>query len=114
MENILTPCITYAATVTISSMEKVYHGSTQGPFKALFNRHNFSFGHCENKTDTRFSELIWDLTNQGKSLSIRWSVVSESDPYVCKSNRYDLCLTEKLTIIRSNHPGLLNKRSELM
>ena len=110
----LTPCITYAATVTIGSTEKIYYGSTQGPFKTRFNRHNFSFRHRENKTDTRLSELVWDLTDQGKAFSIKWSVVSKSHPYVCGSNRCDLCLTEKLIIARSNHPGMLNKRSELM
>ena len=106
--------ITYSATVTIGSTEKVYYGSTQGPFKTRFNRHNFSFRHRENKTDTRLSELVWDLTDQGKAFSIKWSVVSKSHPYVCGSNRCDLCLTEKLIIARSNHPGMLNKRSELM
>ena len=110
----LTPCVTYAATVTIGSTEKIYYGSTQGPFKTRFNRHNFSFRHRENKTDTRLSELVWDLTDQGKAFSIKWSVVSKSHPYVCGSNRCDLCLTEKLIIARSNHPGMLNKRSELM
>ena len=110
----LTACITCAATVNIGNTEKVYYGSTQGPFKRRFNRHNFSFRHRENKTDTRLSELVWDLTDQGKSFSIKWSVLAKSHSYVCGSDRCDLCLTEKLTIARSNHPGMLNKRSEFM
>ena len=74
----LTPCITYAAIVAIGSTEKALYGSTRGPFKPRFSRHNFSFRHCKNKTDTRLSKLVWDLTNQGISFSIKWLVVSKS------------------------------------
>ena len=112
----LTPCLTYAATVTIGpeKREKIYYGSTKNAFKQRFDGHTYSFRHRENRTDTKLSELVWDLSDQGTQFSIKWSVISKSHPYVCGSKRCDLCLSEKMAIARSNHPGMINKRSELM
>ena len=112
----LTPCITYAATVTIGreKKEKIYYGSTKNTFKKRFDGHTYSFRHRESRTDTKLSELVWDLSDQGIQFSIKWSIVSKSHPYVCGSKRCDLCLSEKMAIARSRHPGMINKRSELM
>ena len=44
---------------------------------------------------------------------IKWSIVKHANPYKYGSRRCNLCLEEKMSILKSNKKNLLNKRSEL-
>ena len=110
----LTSCLVYSGTVTAERKEHIYYGASEGTFKTRFNAHQHSFRHREYRTSTELSKHVWDLTDRGVPFSIKWSVVVKAHPYVCGSRRCDLCLSEKLAIARSNHEGMLNKRSELV
>ena len=64
--------------------------------------------------ETELSKYIWKLKEDGKSPSIKWSIVkrvnSTPNKSFCK-----LCLMEKLFIIKSlDDNNMLNKRSELI
>jgi len=107
----MTPCMTYAATVTADRKEWIYYGSTEGPFKSRLGGHRTSFRHRQYRNSSELSKHVWDLSDQGTPFSIKWSIVSRSHPYVCGSGRCDLCLSKKLAIARSNHEGMLNKRT---
>ena len=38
----------------------------------------------------------------------------QSNPKICRTKKFDLCLCEKLMIARGNSVSLLNKRDELV
>ena len=106
--------LVYSATVTTVSEEKIYYGSTKGKFKKRYDRHNSDFRHREHRKATELSKLIWDLKDANVEYTIRWDVVLKAQPYVGGSKRCDLCLSEKMIIARSTHPGMINSRSEIL
>ena len=59
---------------------------------------------------TKSFKLIDDETNY----DLKWSIAAHASPYKCGTRRCDLCLAEKVIIVRSEHRGLLNKRTELI
>ena len=82
-----------------------------------FNNHTRSFRHKRYSTDTELSKYIQKLSNkmQYKSkFSTRLNgILLHVSPYKCGFRRCDLCLTEKLKIIREDPELLLNRRSKL-
>ena len=48
------------------------------------------------------------------SYKIHWTILAKAAAYNNKTKRCNLCLTEKLHIIRADTSTLLNKRSELI
>jgi hypothetical protein len=57
---------------------------------------------------------IWKLKDGKKNYAINWSIITSANPYSNISKRCNLCLTEKLHIIKADKASLLNKRSELI
>ena len=110
----LTSCVVYSAEVTAENNESIYHGITEGEFKSRYNGHATSFRLRSHEKETELSKFIWSLKDKGAPYSIKWSVASQAHPYRCGTRRCDLCLSEKTIIARSRHPGLLNKRSEIV
>ena len=69
--------------------------------------------------ETALSQRVWELREAGApEPTITWSINSKSWPYRCGTRVCDLCLSEKLAILRvpEKFPEEvpLNKRSELM
>ena len=110
----LTQSIVYTATVSQANSEHVYHGLTAGTAKARYNGHMTSFRHEEYELETELSKFVWKLQRKGTPFSIKWKIAQKARSYRCGSNRCDLCLTEKVVIARCKHPGMLNKRTELI
>ena len=110
----LTSCLVYTATITAENSEHVYHGSTEGEFKARYNGHATSLRLRSHEKETELSKFIWNLNDRGVPYTIRWSIAERAHPYKCGTRRCDVCITEKTVIARSRHPGILNKRSEIV
>ena len=111
----LTPCIAYKADVTTTEgSEHVYLGVTEGEWKARWRNHKTSFVKREYEKSTELSKFIWKLKDRGVGFSIKWSIACHAHPYRVGTRRCDLCITEKTLIARSRHPGILNKRSEIV
>ena len=114
----LTAGVTYAATVKYvengAEQENLYNGSTSGTFKNRYSGHLSSFRHEHQENETELSKLIWKLKRRGVNYSISWAITKRAQPYKCGSRRCDLCLTEKVIIARCSHPGMINKRTELL
>ena len=72
------------------------------------------FRHLKHKNDSELSKAIWQLKNNSIDFSLKWSIAVKANPYQCGSRRCDLCLSEKVCIIRSGSKELLNKRNELI
>ena len=80
----------------------------------LYRNHCKSFNHRRYEKDSKLSEFVWKLRDKNIPHSVKWEIVIRAAPYKCGTKRCNLCLTEKVMIARSNHKGLLNKRTELM
>ena len=110
----LTPCIVYKASVSAENTEKVYFGASEREFKTRFNNHTKSFRHRKYENDSELSKYLWTLNDRGVGYSIKWNIAAHASPYKCGTRRCDICLAEKTFIVRSEHKGLLNKRTELV
>jgi hypothetical protein len=113
----LSKCIIYKAEVsteTPNSVPMVYYGASESEFKSRYNNHTKSFKHTKYRNETELSKFIWNLKDNKIKHSIKWSIAAHASPYRCGTRRCDLCLSEKLVIIKAQRKNLLNKRSEFI
>ena len=96
------------------STGKSYIGLTEGPFKQRYNNHTLSFRDRKRENSTELSKYVWKLKDEHTSYKIHWTILAKAAAYNNKTKRCNLCLTEKLHIIRADTSTLLNKRSELI
>ena len=92
--------------------QKEYIGCAQD-FKKRYYGHMESFRNEESKHKTTLSTYVWEqgLAPEPK---IKWSILTTAPSYRKGSRYCELCLTEKLYILKTfNNPSYLNKRSEL-
>ena len=106
--------IIYKAEVSYENSIGIYYGQCEGEFKSRYNNHTKSFRHVKHRNKTTLSNLIWKLKEENKPYELRWSIAARTSPYRNGSKSCDLCLTEKVIIVRAEPMGLLNKRNELI
>ena len=87
---------------------------TEGTFKQRYTQHKSTFTHRKLSNSTELSKYIWQLKDSNTSFTTKWSINARARPYHNSSKRCDLCLAEKLYIIKRSNNNLLNKRSELV
>jgi hypothetical protein len=110
----LTKSIVYKATVQAGQSSHTYIGISSNTFKSRYATHKHTLKKRE-KQGTGLSEHIWKLRDRGTSFNIRWSIEAFAPTYSQDTNKCQLCLTEKVLIMRSiksNQQNSLNKRSE--
>ena len=113
-----TPAIVYQAHLHTGNRTECYTGSTEPPWKNRYTNHKASLAHISKKNDTGLSKRVWELRNDGApEPTITWSIHSKSHPYRCGSRLCDLCLSEKLAILKAGNDESsvsLNLKSELL
>ena len=62
---------------------------------------------------TSMSTHFWKLKNKGKNPHITYKVLKFAKPFSPETNRCNLCLQEKVSIILSEKP-LTNRRNEIL
>ena len=93
---------------------KTYIGMTATTFKDRYRNHKKSFEDIKHENDTELSKHVWKLKLDKKQFSIYWSILSRANSIKAGGNSCNLCLEEKLQILRNcNSRSCLNKRSEL-
>ncbi len=113
----MTKDIVYKATVTTSDTNsaKRYIGMTASAFKERYRDHIKSFNHKRCSNDTELSKYIWKLKDNKQDFDITGSVLKQSISYTGGSRRCNLCLEEKLCVLKDkNKQNLLNKKSEIV
>ena len=91
-----------------------YIGLSLNTFKSRYATYKYTFDH-KNVQSTGLSEHIWKLTDQGTDYNIKWSIEAFAPAYSQNTSKCQLCLTEKVMIMRSmksKQHSSLNKRSE--
>ncbi len=113
----LADSLVYQATISCKengSKKFRYIGITEGNFKARYNNHTASFRNRSNMSKTELSKKFWELKDKGKTPQISWEILKTVNKYKCGQEICNLCLTEKLLIIKSRDKYLLNSRSEII
>ena len=105
--------VVYKATVSTGTEEKIYIGSTEGTFKKRYNNHKSDFNHANRKSSTTLSSYIWECKSKNLVPAVKWEILKHCSKYRGGNRKCDLCLTEKLLILK-NRDNSLNKRTELM
>ena len=93
---------------------KHYYGTCEKNFKERYNNHTASFRNKNKEKSTELSKYIWELKDNNMEHNLKWCIASKAHPYICGSRKYDLCSTEKLTIIKADPETLLNTYDELV
>ena len=73
-----------------------------------------SFRLQKHSNKTELSKKIWELKLLGKTPKVTWEIIKTVDKLRCGQESCNLCLTEKLLIIKCRDKNLLNSRSELI
>ena len=108
--------IVYKATISTSNANdtKHYIGMTSCTLKERYRNHIKSFTHKKYSNETELSKHIWHLKQNKTDFTIKWSIIKKSISYTGGSKRCNLCLEEKLNILKEKDNCLLNKRSEII
>ena len=57
---------------------------------------------------------MWQRKDKGEEITdIKWEILEKCHEYVGGRSKCDVCVTEKLCIMKNKSPNSLNKRSEL-
>jgi len=102
------------STTDNQTTTKNYIGLTEGTFKQRYTQHKSTFTHRKLSNSTELSKYIWQLKDSNTSFTTKCSIIARARPYHNSSKRGDLCLAEKLHIIKRSDSNLLNKQSELV
>ena len=113
MQNVVYKC-TVSAKPNFS--KQVYLGVVEADQRQRFYNHKKSIKNKSYRNDTTLSSYLWNLREKHNVFPmLTWSAVKSVPGYSNISERYLLCLTEKVLIATYENPEeLLNKRSELM
>ena len=113
----LTPAIVYNSHVETEDTTELYIGVTEPPWNQRYNNHKSNFTHVSERNTTTLSKRIWELRDSNApEPTITWSIQHKSYPYRCGTRICDLCLSEKLAILKVNteEEVCLNSKSEIM
>ena len=105
----------YQATITTNqpqSQPRTYIGLTSTTFKIRLGNHKKAFKHRKYLTDTKLSEEIWEIKDQGFNYEIKWKLIDRAKPFSPVTSLCNLCTLEKYYIIFK--PELdINEREEV-
>ena len=95
---------------------KTYTGITQPPFKKRLYKHHADRRDREKlEHATAMSTYFWKKRDEGVDITdTSWEILRKCRPYEPGGKSCDLCLSEKLFIMKNTDSRSLNKRSELL
>ena len=64
---------------------------------------------CKSKEKSaELSKYLWELKNSSINYDLKWFIAFKTHPYTGGTRKCDLCLTEKLVIMKADPKSLLN------
>ena len=107
--------VIYQAKVTPGQgPPKHYIGLAATSIKVRVSNHLSSLKLESKAYATTLSKYVWDLKAKDQPYDISWSILCQASAYSNTTKRCNLCLAEKLHILKADKPSLLNKRSEIL
>ena len=110
----MTSQVVYKATVKSESNSVLYVGLAGGTFKERFGNHKKAMNNERYGKETELSKYIWGLKKRKEDYEVNWSILKESNTHRRASGQCNLCLDEKVAILKLNGPNKLNKRTEII
>ena len=83
-------------------------------FKERYHNHTASFRNKNKVKSTELSKYIWEVKNSTINYDLELSIACKAHPYTGGTRKCDLCLTEKLAIMKADPGSLLNTRDEFV
>ena len=112
--NCLATAIVYQANIKPDEDDEAkYIGLCEPIFKGRYGDHKTSCSRETYRHKTELSNFVWDKKEKGQRCEINFSILKKSSPYRAGSNKCNLCLWEKLLIMKGDDT-LVNKREELV
>ena len=103
----------YKATIDTENKKAEYIGNTELEFKLRYNQHTHSFRERSKSSATTLSTYVWQQ-NLNPNPPIKWQILKKCTKYQPGSGSCDLCLSEKLFIVKNlRNPKNLNKRTDI-
>ena len=115
----LTKASVYQGTIKVPNQDIVrkYLGVAEPEFKGRWSDHMTSCNYSKYKDKTKLSQEFWSLKNEGHAIDrhkdISFELVKKSVPYKAGGRKCNLCLWEKLLIMKSEGE-VINKRDEFI
>ena len=103
-----------AISQTRLEINKFYYRTCEKTFKERYNNHTTTFRNKSKQKSTELYKHIWELKENSFQDQITWDIASRTRPYNGWTRERDLCLTEKLTIAKSDSSSLLKTRDEFI
>ena len=112
----LTSAVVYKATVTASDGDvRTYTGSTDRKFKERLYENRTDANNRSHRHNTKLAGYVWEKKDAGRSIdNVRWQLLKKCHKYEPGGRMCDVCLSEKLSIMKNREHNSLNQRSELM
>ena len=79
----------------------------------MLTNHTKSFKDKKYANETELSKYIWDLKEKERVFTIKWEILERVATYTIGIIPCNLCLGEKLSILKADKRTLLNKKLEL-
>ena len=93
---------------------KNYVRLTEGTFNIVNINYPSTTGNMLGPHQAKVAKHIWKLKGNKEYYKISWSIISSESAYDNISKRCNLCLAEKLYIIKGYKASNLNKRAQLI
>ena len=94
--------------------KEIYWNDIQRIQSAVQKPYKISFRDKKHSNEIELSKYIWDLKKGRRNFSLKWSILKRATAYQRGAKQCNLCLEEKLCILKAKNENLLNKRSELV
>ena len=113
--NCLISNVVYKVEVESIGRNRIYIGSTGGPFKDRYAGHKHTFTNIDKKQNTRLSDYVWKYFHRyGKRPKMVWSIIHKIKQSIsCAQRICQTCNMERAAIAAEDRELLLNKRHDL-
>ena len=93
---------------------RLYIGMAETEFKTRINNHKLSLRNKKYANKTALSKFVWEVKEKNRDFEIQRSIKRRAKPYTSGTKTCNLCLAEKMEILKADKKLVLNKRSELI
>ena len=80
----------------------------------MLQHNTASFRNKSKEKSTELLKYVWWLENSSINYDLKWSIVCKAHPYTGGIGKCDLCLPEKLDVMKADPESLLNTCDEFV
>ncbi len=92
--------VVYQATISDTTDSFSDIGISEPEVKNRVSNHNTSMRYRKHEQNTELSKKFWEMKDQGRTPNLKWKILQFARPYQNGRLNCDLCLSEKLQIIK--------------